>query len=498
MKLRGGAMDLMRFQLRLWVASSRQWLFSLGLMPDRDATALGYAYAFYALALALVWVGASWGALVHLTLAAGSALPAGAGTSLGHAVPALLGLGLAAMAAAALLGLQLHLSGPDIAHLGGARVSRRTLVLLRFLPSALVVTALALPLGTVLAVLATRSPRHYLLAMATLALLALGAYAGTWILGLLRLTIPGRLGRSILWLAPLGLLIGLFLRLPAVLWPGEVFGRAAFAGAVALPGLLAWALAPVLLMLLLAGFIDWTALLDQSLRRNLMRSIDAGRRWNPAIAAQQRRAAILSRRRPYLRLPVARAPWLLLGRGGLARLRYPPSLWGLLRTATVLLAGLNLAILPVRGDVWLLWLLAVFIYPPLALAEDYQSDTDPFWFQLLGIGPARLLLWDALLPEGIVIVLGLIELSLMHLGPLAALSAFLLLLGLLALATVSQAVSSARGGPLRRMPLPDVLPAAIGYALFALVGVAGHAVLTSAVLLLAYSLMLWRLLDQGA
>lgn len=494
----GSAFSLVRFQLRLWLSSSRQWLFSMGLMPDRDATALGYAYAFYGLALALLWVGASWGALINLTLAVARALPSGAGTALGQALPLFLGLGLAAFAAAGLLGLPLHLSGPDVAHIGGARVSRRMLALLRFLPSAIGVIALALPLGTVLAVLATQSPRNYLLAMVALLPLALGAYAGAWSLGVLRLAIRSRLGRTALWLVPLGLLLGALLHLRSVLWPGDVLRQVALHGTLPLTGLLTWLLASLLLMLFLAAFIDWTRLLDLSLRRNLLRSIDAGRRWNPAIAAQQRRAAILSRRRPYLHLPVRQAPWLLMARGGLSRLRYPPSLWGLVRAATILLGGLNLAILPVRGDVWLLWLLAAFVYPPLALTEDYQGDTDHFWFQFLGIEPVGLLLWDALLPAGLVILAGLIEIWLLHLGLLAAISACLLLIGLLAVATVSQAVSSVRGGPLKRMPMPDLLPAVIGYALFALVGVAAHAVLLAGVLLIAYSLLLGRLLGATA
>ncbi len=487
-----GAFGLIRLQLRLWLSSSRQWLFSIGLMPDRDATALGYAYAFYALALGLLWIGTSWGALVNLTLEASRALPPHAGTALGQALPTLLGLGLVALAAAGLLGLPCHLSGPDVAHLGGARVSRRTLVLLRFLPPAIGVAAIALPLGTVLAVLAAHSPRHDLLAMAVLLPLALGTYAGVWSLGLARLAISRRSVRLTLWLVPLGLLLALWLHLGIVLWPGDVLLQAALHGTAPLGSLLAWLVAALLLMLFLAGFVDWTELLDRSLRRNLLRSIDGGRRWNPAIAAQQRRAAILSRRHPYLGLPAQRGPLLLMARSAVSRLRYPSSLWALVRTVTILLGGLNLAVLPVRGDAWLLWLLAIFIYPPLALAEDFQMDTDPFWYQFLGVDPLRLLIWDTLLPGGLVLLAGIVEISLLHLGLVAAVSAFLLLLALVAVATFTQAAGSARGGPLKRLPMPDILPAAIGYGIFALVGVAAHAVLLAALLLLAYSAVLAR------
>lgn len=498
MSTRGGAFNLLKLQLRLWASASRQWLFSLGLMPDRDATALGYAYAFYALALGLLWIGTSWGALVTLTLEVAHALPPASGVALGQAVPLLMGLGLIALSVAGLLGMPLHLSGPDVAHLGGARISRRLLVFLRFLPAAVGVAALALPLGTVLAVLSAQSPRHYLIAMAALLPLAFGAYAWYWTLGLCHLATRSRLLRSALWLIPLGLALALALHLGFVLWPGQVFARVALQGTVPLTGLLAWLLLLLLLMLLLSGFIDWTLLLDASLRRSLLRSIDAGRRWNPAIAAQQRRAAVLSRRRPYLRLPSLEGPLLLTARSALARLRYPPSLWGLLRAVTILLGGLNLAILPVRGDAWLLWLLVVFIYPPLALAEDYQMDTDPLWQQFLGLSPLRLLLWDALWPAGIVLLSGLAEILWLHLDLAQTVSACLLLLGLLAVATLSQAFGALKSVRGKRLPLPDLLPAAIGYGIFALLGLAAHAVLLTAVMLLAYSFILGRLLAVRA
>ena len=489
---------LLRLQLRLWASSSRQWLFSVGLMPDRDAAALGYAYAFYALALGLLWIGSSWGALVTLTLEVARAMPQAVGQGLGRSLPSLFGLGLVVLSVLALLGMPLHLSGADVAHVGGARVSRRMLAILRFLPAALGAAAIALPLGTVLAVLSTQSPRHYLVAMAVLLPLVVGAYAAYWAIGLARLSLGSRLARAALWLIPLALLATLALHAGLALWPGQLFAQAALHGTVPQADLTAWLALGLILMLGVAGFVDWTRLLDRSLRRNLLRAIDAGRRWNPAIAAQQRRAAILSRRRPYLHLPTWQGPSLLMARGPLARLRYPPSLWGLVRAATIILGGLNLAIFPVRGDAWLLWLLLVFVYPPLALVEDFQMDTDPLWHQFLGLDPLRLLLWDALLPAGIVVLAGMVELLLLHLAAGAALSAFLLLLGLVALAGLSQAVGAAGGRRARRIPLPDLLPAAVGYGLFALVGVAAHAVLLAALLLLAYSALLGRVLADRA
>ncbi len=44
--------------------------------------------------------------------------------------------------------------------------------------------------------------------------------------------------------------------------------------------------------------------------------------------------------------------------------------------------------------------------------------------------------------------------------------------------------------------VPDLLPAAVGYGIFAFVGVAAHAVLPAALLLLAYSAFLGRLLTD--
>lgn len=103
--------------------------------------------------------------------------------------------------------------------------------------------------------------------------------------------------------------------------------------------LLLWLLAGLLALLLAAGFVHRDLLLDQSLRRSLLRSIDAGRRWNAPVAMQQRRAAILSRRRPHLRLPRTEGMGLLPLRAALRRLRYPSSLWGLWRAATSSSAG---------------------------------------------------------------------------------------------------------------------------------------------------------------
>lgn len=168
---------LLHLQLRIWASASRQWPFSLGFMPDRDSTALGYAYAAYALAIGLLWIGTSWGALVRLTLELASILPPRALAALGSGLPGLFGIALVAMAVGGLATMPLHLTGPDVQHLGGARVSLPGLAGLHFAPAAFTVAALTLPLGTVLAVLAAGSPAHYLLAMAVLLPLAFGAYA---------------------------------------------------------------------------------------------------------------------------------------------------------------------------------------------------------------------------------------------------------------------------------------------------------------------------------
>jgi len=491
----GAPWPLLRLHLRLWAAASRQWLLSIGLMPDRDAPALGYAYAAYALALGLLWIGASWGALVRLTLEFAGILPPQALALLRSGLPGLFGLLLVALAAGALVSMPLHLSGPDVQHLSGARISLRWLTGLRFAPAALAVAALTLPVGTVLAVLASGSPRHYLLAMAVLLPLAFGAYAWAWAIGLLRLSVTQAPRRALLWLIPVALLALLALHVPLLLWPGQAFAAAALAGSAQWPALLLWFVAGLLAMLWAAGHVHRSLLLDRSLRRSLLRSIDAGRRWNAPVALQQRRAAILSRRRPVLRLPQTEGLMLLPLRAALARLRYPSSLWGLWRLATILIGGVNLAVLPTQGYTWLLWLLIAFVYPPGALAEDFQADTDPQWRQLLHLPLLRLLLGDALLPGGIVLLAGAVEISFLRLGAAGTLEAILLLLGLIAATTLAQAVGAvARQG--RGMPLPDVLPGAIAYALFALVGVLLHAVLIASLLLLVYSAVLaWLVAD---
>ncbi len=494
MRRRPAPFAFLRLQLRLWSAGLRQWLLSLGLMPDRDAPALAYAYAFYVAALGLLWVGTSWGALVSLTLQAAGALPQSARGAIAAAVPGLFPLALVALAVAALLGMPLRLSGADVAHLTGASVPRRLLAALRFLPSALAVAAIALPVGTVLAVLATDAASHYLAATAAMLPLAVGAYAFYWALGLLRLATARTAPRALLWLVPVATLLLLLFRSPLLAWPGQTFIRLAVTGTVQLSGLIAWLLAGLLCMLAAAGALRRPLLADESLRRNLLRSIDAGRRWNPAIAAQQRRAAILSRRRPYLALPRVGGAGLLAARGALCRLRYPPSLWGLVRAAAILLGGLDLAILPLRGAGWVMWLLIVMLYQPTALTEEFQMDEDPLWRQFIAFGSPRLLLYDALVPGAVVLLAGIVDVFLLHLPLAGAASALLLLLALLAVATLAQAVAAA-AGPARRLPLPDILPQVVGYGLFALFGILLHAALVAAVVLFAYAAVLARLLE---
>ena len=150
---------------------------------------------------------------------------------------------------------------------------------------------------------------------------------------------------------------------------------------------------------------------------------------------------------------------------------------------------MNLAVLPTQGYTWLLWLLIAFAYPPGALAEDFQADTDPQWRQFLHIPLLSLLLGDALLPGGIVLLSGVAEILFRRIGPGEALQAALLLLGLLSAATLAHAMGAvARQG--RGIPLPDVLPGVIAYALFVIVGVLLHAVLAAALLFIAYSAIL--------
>ena len=241
-----------------------------------------------------------------------------------------------------------------------------------------------------------------------------------------------------------------------------------------------------------------TLLADESLRRHLLRSIDAGRRFSHAAAAQQRRAAILSRRRAYLHLPAVSGARPLAARAALSRLRYPPALWGLVRAAVVVIGGLDLAILPVRGDAWLTWLLIAFFMPPIALVEDYAADSQPFLRQFVPLSPVRLALIDALLPGLLVLFAGTAQVLLLPLAATAKAAALLLLVALLALSTLVQALREA-GPDVRagRLPAPDVLTAALGYGLLVWLGMAQHQVLAAAVALLAVGALCAALLQPA-
>ncbi len=188
----------------------------------------------------------------------------------------------------------------------------------------------------------------------------------------------------------------------------------------------------------------------------------------------------------------------LAARAALSRLRYPPALWGLVRAAVVVIGGLDLAILPVRGDAWLTWLLIAFFMPPIALVEDYAADSQPFLRQFVPLSPVRLALIDALLPGLLVLFAGTAQVLLLPLAATAKAAALLLLVALLALSTLVQALREA-GPDVRagRLPAPDVLTAALGYGLLVWLGMAQHQVLAAAVALLAVGALCAALLQPA-
>lgn len=472
------------FHLRRWDHAVGHWLFSLGFLPDRDASTLGRIYAYYTFLLGAFWLLASWGGVLTLTLQASRSAPQLQAAML-TALPTLFGLSVVGLAALALARSPITFSAEDASYLASAPVPRRSIALVRFVPSWLGALGFIVLLAGVAAVLVSGTPAHYLAAMAASVPLALGAQALAWAIGLVRMGFVSRARRTALWALPVLLLAAIALRLPYALAPGRWLTAVATGGPVSMGGLLAFAAGGAALLIAFASAYDLTLVTDESLRRSFLRSIAAGRRYSPAGAAQQKKAAALSRRRARFRLPSSSGTALLVARAAIARLRYPASLWGTLRTAAVLLGGLDLAVLPTKGTAWLMWVLIVMLFPPTALAEDYAADARPFLRQFLPMNALQLAAVDALLPAAIVAAAGLVELLFLPLPAAGVLPALLLLVALIAVSTISQALREA--GPevlASRLPAPDLLSAAVGYGLFIWLGVAEHAVMAAAIVLL--------------
>lgn len=208
---------LLRLHVMRWDHSLSNWLFSLGFLPDRDASPLSKAYSYYSFALGPL---TSWGGLLSLTLQAVESAPT-LHTVARAALPTLVGFAAAALAAVALLRPPLQLSPEDVAYLAPAPLPRSSLALVRLVPSWLGLMAFTPPAGGVLSVLASASPNHYLRTMLALVPLTLGATGLAWALGLTRLHSTRPLLRAALWTVPLLLLAALIARLPWMLAPGR-------------------------------------------------------------------------------------------------------------------------------------------------------------------------------------------------------------------------------------------------------------------------------------
>lgn len=451
---------------RLW-HSVVYWLRSLAIIDDTRTGALGFAYTVYSAVIFGAAVFLAWGAMLSVALHLGAALPESfRAPLLSGVVPTGIGLVIAVMLGVRLLTPAWQVSAPDLAY---ATISpqRTAPLFLSFAPRLVAAVTLTLPVGVFIVVILGDSLHHYGAVMVVSALVMALSLTASWALSLVRLMTTRRSLRAALWVIPVGALIVSVWASGSSLNPASMIVDAEHGRLtqVSLPALAVGFVAMLCALWAAGEHVNMTLLADASTRRAERNALASLSRYDPSLAAQLRRQAAFKTRRRRGRLPEVAGDQTLVARVALGRLRYPGSLWGILRALGVLVTGCTVVLNP-QGLTWLTWFFLLVMFPPTTLVEEYEQDMHPFMRQFLPQRRMRILVLDALLPFTVVLLLGVAIIFLLHIGTDPALSS-LLLAALLVVSVLTQSLRTALGA-MTILPIADILATLISFGLILL------------------------------
>lgn len=387
--------------------SAVYWLRVLGYQSGEQSLS-SRLYVVYLAGIGLIWVGAMGSWAFEQANAIGTFLPYSSLVGILQVIPVIVLILQVYFMVAALRSTPLKLSFADMAYVAGAPINPAAPTILGFIRQSVI---RSLILGTFIALIAVILVRPFgsgmsssavLRACAIVISLLLLSQALAWLLGTLRLINPSIRNHHNIWIIPLFLIILAHFVPNAVLWPGQgivlyIYG---LAPDWLLPTFTLGAIILFIILIYLSRQINMIYAVDESILYARIQALGLLAWRQIDLQLRIRVQSAQAGRKPLLKLPKAYGFWTLLTRAALSYIRHPFMLlfsliWGAAITQmAVLILANNLPI-----QVWIAWLLAVGIAPPVGLLYVFRVDIEEqFLRQFLPISGFQLLLADIILP----------------------------------------------------------------------------------------------------
>ncbi len=401
------------------------WLRVVGFDPLEETTT-NRLYGLYLILIFGGWVVLMWSLAVHEALWVGKKIPivdrAQVQSNFVSSFPWLVTAVAILLIFLAIRKTPLKLSVEDLAYIAATPMRREVIGMVGFTGYTLIGMGATVPLITLASMmLAHPSSRDELGIVAFPAILTsiplVAFLAGiAWSFGF------WRLGRAkparFLWIWPV-LLIGLSIAFPSVMnWPGRLLARAVVAEPLAgqTAGLLAMALLMVAGVAWLGRSINLITVASELGTTSQLKSLGVlGRFVWRDLSRQMRDRESLARRTPRFALPNTTGVPMLIARASLIFMRQPVRFaWAVIRTTSIIAAGVWLASIGAPALGWLFWLSFVMFLPSRDVLGVYSADqSNAFLRQFIPFGNLELLAIDAFMPFVVISALGLTGWSLL-------------------------------------------------------------------------------------
>ncbi len=379
---------------------------------DRDV--MNRAYGVYLLVFFSWWTVAMWAIAANFMSDIGRALPPSAQDTFLMIAPAGLFVGQIVLLVQALRSSPLKLSTPDISYVAGSPVRRAIPAALGFAGAVVLPLVVAIAAVSFLAVaLAQAAPGDVALWAALWSVIGvipmvILAWGAAWVIGLLRVAIPGIRRRRWAWLAPVPLLALLWVVPDLVTAPGRSLALTMLGRQEGLEWAAPMAIAAAIVtagVVLVGDRANLIAVVAESALHARLKEIGNLRWLAPSAYLRAKRQMQSATRRATLRLPEASGLRSLAGRAALAYIRDPLSLLKLGFAVALVLSGLWMLAYQAPLLLIVAWLYGVAVMPTGSLVRVFHADVDePFLRQFLPVDPLRLLIADAAFPTLLVIL----------------------------------------------------------------------------------------------
>ncbi len=377
--------------------SRAQWFYWLKLLgvDDQKTDIWQSLYAVYLLAIVCGWVVLSWAGVASVAHHLGGPLS--------PPWMARLPIGLTGIAivliAWQVARIPVRLGHGDLEWLAPSPISRRIPVLFDVVPKQAVRLMMVTLAASVLAA-GIHAPQY----------LALGLLTGFWWLAMESLGYAGSLWRAsrprgplrMLWIpVSVGLLILLLELQGPMTWPSHfvILPLDSHAWRTAMVGVGSWCVAGWLAIWLTAPRLSMLSVQKASTLYADIRGLGTRYAPNPGLVQELRQKAILSRRRPWGRLPDGSSRWWELGRWFWSMVRMPGQILRMIELALFFRAGLFLTSDRKVSLAWLIWVFVAYWFRRGGLGRWFQTDVgDPFIRQFWPDSLAHRLLVSTLSP----------------------------------------------------------------------------------------------------